>query len=128
MASNDTGAAYRTIERGLQLYPSNLALHWAKARCLLAMKREKEAIEIVTAKFNHDANTFFDPEIAYDKKLFGEDKYGLLGSAWFKLGEYTKAAEYFDQAAQIAENPREFTLKSALSRARFKASEINIQS
>lgn len=127
MTAGDTTSAMEVIERGLQLYANNLTLYWIKARCLLIMERQKEAIDILNSRLDYDSDTFFDPAISYDKKLFGEDKYGLLGSAWFKLGDYAKAARCYDLAAQTADNPLEFNVKSALSQSRLKTSDVDMQ-
>jgi hypothetical protein len=123
LAAHDDDAL-TIVDQGLALYPANLALQWLRGRCLIELGRVGEAVAAVSPLLVHEADTFFDPAIAYEKSLFGEDSLGLLGAAAFRLGEYGKAADYYDRAAAVAADPLEFTSKAALARARAARSRL----
>lgn len=121
----DFAAALSTVERGLALYPKNMALHWSKARCLVGLGREDEAVAILTGVLDRDPETFFDPAIGYRKSIFGADRLSLLGSALFRLGRYAEAAGSFEAAAATTdEDATEFRAKAALARARASRSRV----
>ncbi|MCY6380229.1 glycosyltransferase [Hoeflea prorocentri] len=117
----DTGDLAYAVEfagRGLSLFGENLQLHWMQARCLVAAGSYEDAIEILNGPLNQRYDEFFDPKIAYDHRLFREDRFGLLGSAWFRLAEYQKAADCFARASSEAEDGREYEAKASVARMR----------
>lgn len=124
----DTEGALHAAERGLRLMPRNLALRWARARCLVGLKRSEEAVPELESLLDFDPDDVFDPDIAYEKSLFRADSLGLLGSAWFGLREYRRAADCFEEAARYSAEPREYSAKAALSRAQIERSAKRQQS
>jgi hypothetical protein len=118
LAAGDLDGAFACIGRGLALYPDNCALHWAHARCLVAAGRPQEAIDILSGPLDHDPEHFFDPAAAYEKRLFGEFRYGLMGGAWFRQGAFAEATECFERAAAMAEDPTEYRAKAVAARTR----------
>jgi tetratricopeptide (TPR) repeat protein len=118
LTAGDVERAFDCISRGLALYPGNCALHWAHARCLVAAGRARQAIDVLSGPLDRDAERFFDPAIAYDKQLFGEYRHGLMGSAWLRLNAFAEAAECFDRAAALADDPIEYRAKATLARTR----------
>lgn len=120
----DTGQINEALSAatdGLALFKDNLALHWGKARCLVAQGDPEEAISLLEPLSQHDPETFFDRRIAYSKSLFGEDVHGLFGAARFRTGDYRGAWESYAKALLFAPDSLEFRTKLALSKARAKS-------
>jgi hypothetical protein len=118
LEESDATGSIEAAETGLGFYEDQLALRWARARALVPLHREREAIAILRDLVGHDPERFFDPRIAYEKSLFREDSLGLMGAAHFALGEYHEAERLFSQAAAVAADPLEYRTKAALSRSR----------
>lgn len=119
----ETDGALEAVETGLALYADNLALRWMKARCLVALELRRAAIDALEPLLAMDAETVFDPRMAYEKSLFGADTLGLLGSAWFGLGAFETAQSCFERAAACAAEPREFLVKAQLAKAKLAKSQ-----
>ena len=84
---------------GLELYADNLALQRARANALLALDRCRDAIAAIEPVTVNNTEQFFDPRLAYPKSMFEVDFPVILATAYFQLGAYARAADYFDQAA-----------------------------
>ncbi len=110
--------ALSAANTGLALFENNLALHWGKARCLVALGQLDEAMGLLAPLSQQDPETFFDRRIAYSKSLFGQDVHGLLGAVRFRAGDYDGACESYANALRFAPDSVEFRTKLALSRAR----------
>lgn len=119
--SQEVDDALSAAADGLALFKDNMALHWGKARCLVALDRLDEAISLLELLSQHDPETFFDRRIAYSKSIFGEDVHGLLGAARFRTGNYVGACESYANAMRFAPDSLEFRTKLALSEARAKS-------
>jgi tetratricopeptide (TPR) repeat protein len=118
MDCNAPEHALREADSGLELCPYNFALRWARARALVALDRAEEALAILHGLTQIDADTFFDPRVSFNKRLFREDASGLLGAALFKLGRNKEAAHYFRLAERQSGNAAEFGVKAALAEVR----------
>jgi tetratricopeptide (TPR) repeat protein len=75
---------------------------------------------------DRDAESFFDPAVAYDKRLFGEYRYGLMGSAWLQLNAFAEAVECFDRAGALADDPIEYRAKATLARTRLSRAQADV--
>ena len=106
--------AMKAVEAGLALYPENLALHWMKARCHLAEGQTQLVLSALGPVLAHVGEDFFDRYLAYEKSLFAEDTYGLMGAAYFKAGDVEKAAECYSKALAHAPGSAEYRAKRAL--------------
>jgi tetratricopeptide (TPR) repeat protein len=116
--ANNVDKALSAANDGLAIFRDNMALHWAKARCLVAQDRLAEAIGLLEPLSKHDPETYFDEHIAYSKSIFGEQAHGLLGAARFRSGDYAGASESFANALRFAPDTTEFRVKKALSDTR----------
>jgi tetratricopeptide (TPR) repeat protein len=113
---DEPARARESAENGLRLYADNLALHWSVARALLALGHAEQAVARLGGLTRHDPETFFDPHLAYQRRLFGEHAHSLLGSALFRLRKYSGAAESFERATADATEPLEYQTKARLAR------------
>jgi tetratricopeptide (TPR) repeat protein len=117
-AEDDVPGAEAAIAAGLTLHPENHALRWLRARHLLACGDAAAAIAELEPLAGTDPARFFDPAIAYERRLFGADTAGLLGAAHFRRGDYPAAADWFERAARDDPHTDEWRAKAALARAR----------
>ncbi len=112
------GEALNVAQQGLELSAGNVSLTWAKARCLLEQGDAGGALAVLETLKGLDADTFFDPKVAYARTLFSEDIPALTGSACFHLGRYGEAAAHFEQALNADPGSLEYRAKLALCRHR----------
>lgn len=112
------GEALDVADQGLELSAGNVSLTWVKARCLLELENATGALEVLKPLEGLDADTFFDPKVAYARSLFSEDIPALMGSACFHLGRYGEAAAYFEQALKSDPASIEYRAKLALCQHR----------
>lgn len=110
--------AMKAVEAGLALYPENMALHWMKARCHLAEGQTQLALSALGPVLAHAGEDFFDRHLAYEKSLFAEDTYALMGAAHFKAGDMAKAAECYSMALKHVPGSVEYRSKLALCSTR----------
>jgi hypothetical protein len=108
------------INEGMAAYPTNLYLPWVRANLLMGMDRHGEALPMLESLAAIDAETFRDPYIGYDKRIFGVFSYEALGLCHFRLGQYEQAAEWYGRAFQAdpARIDLELRRKVAEGRAR----------
>jgi tetratricopeptide (TPR) repeat protein len=116
----DWNAVLKAADRGLRQHPGNLALHWTRARALSELGDAAGARKILMSQIAEDADTFFDPSLAYHKSLFGEDRFAFLAALSFEEGAFKEAAKWFDQAAKASSMKQEYVVKSTLARSRIK--------
>jgi tetratricopeptide (TPR) repeat protein len=128
LEDGDATEALATAERGLSMFSENLTLRFVKARCLLALGREREAIALATPLLEIDPETWFDPRIAHPKSLFGETCLEFLASAHFRLKNYEQAARYYDLANAAAPGSLEYRAKAELARARATGRPLALKS
>jgi glycosyltransferase involved in cell wall biosynthesis len=109
------------VTEALAHFPAHLAFQCLAAR--LAVEREdfepaRPILEKLTAV---DADTFFDPEFAYDKALFGDLSAEPLALCYFRSGRYADAARLYRVAARTAPDPAACELKARLAELRASA-------
>jgi glycosyltransferase involved in cell wall biosynthesis len=113
----DASAAYQTLSRiafdtgedplpiiedGLTSLPQDQALIFMKARALVNLKQYKPALEILESLIRHDPNSVSNPYLAYDRRIFGEFAFDLIGVSLLRLGRYAEAKDAFERAAASA--------------------------
>ena len=118
LAQDRISDAMKAVEAGLALYPENMALHWMKARCHLAEGQTQLVLSALGPVLAHAGEDFFDRYLAYEKSLFAEDSFGLMGAAHFKAGDMAKAAECYSMAFKHAPGSVEYRAKLALCSTR----------
>lgn len=111
-------AALEVVHAGHSLFCDNLALRWQEARCLVALKEFQHVEALLQPIAAIDADTFFDDAIAYEKSLFREDTFALIGAARFHAGDYAGASESYRTAMDHAPGRVELRAKKALCDAR----------
>jgi tetratricopeptide (TPR) repeat protein len=105
-------------ERALGLFPDHLAFQWVSAQ-LAANRGAVDRAKPVLEKLNGtDADSFFDPQLAYDKALFRHLSAEPLALCYFREGRFAEAAKLYAQAAQTAPDPAALELKARLAQLR----------
>ena len=103
-------------------FPDNpLTLLW---RGYVAMKagRHGEAAEAFRALTRIDPEGYRDPELGFDKRLFGELAYAALGNCYFQMGDYRTSADFYAQAAAADPASLEYRAKATLAQSRAASS------
>ena len=102
LSANEPGHAADLALRASAIYPDSPSLQFDLAHALFAAHRTSEVFPILEALTAVDAETIADPVTAFDKRIFGEWAYDLMGAAYARLGQRAEAAAAFGRAAQIA--------------------------
>jgi tetratricopeptide (TPR) repeat protein len=99
---DDGEDALPTIDEGLEIYPGHRVLLFLRAKALIERGQCEAALAILEKLTAEDAETFYDPLVAYDKRIFGELAHQLSGVALLRLGQVEDAASAFERAAAAA--------------------------
>lgn len=99
-------------------FPRHRALEWMEAKIALERGDIESALPVFEALAGVDADTFHDPDVAYDKALFTHIAEESLGLSMFRLGRFAAAAEHYRRAARTSPDCRELLVKAALASAR----------
>jgi thioredoxin-like negative regulator of GroEL len=119
---HERGAAIdRLSDEALGLFPDNLAIQLIAAQ--LAVERgDLDAAQPVLEKIAVvDAETYFDPRLAYDQALFRHLSAEALALCYFRSGRFEDAARLYHAAARTAPDPAGLELKARLSELRASA-------
>jgi len=65
-----------------------------------------------------EPESFFDPDIAYDLRVFGEWAYDLIGLAQFRAGQFEEARDSFLAAASRTPDGEHHRVRAGLAAAR----------
>jgi tetratricopeptide (TPR) repeat protein len=106
------------LQETLALYPDHLALRWIAAQRSLdrgEIEAARPDLEMLAAI---DADTFFDPELAYEKVLFRHLAKEALALCHFRAGRYREAARLYRLAAQGCPDPQSCEVKARLAELR----------
>lgn len=99
--------------RGLSAHPHSHGLRLMLANALFMTGEAGTLLELLTALIAIDGETFADTLIAYDKRIFGEWAFDLLGAAYARMGRRNLAARAFRQAAALAPDNLAYRIKAA---------------
>jgi glycosyltransferase involved in cell wall biosynthesis len=109
------------IEEGLAALPEDHALRFMRARALINLHRHQSAIEVLASLTAHDALSFADPYLAYDRRIFGEFAHDLTGVALLRLGRFAEASAAFQTAAASAPQQDRIRYRAKAAAAAAKA-------
>lgn len=109
----DIPQAVRLAQRAAAALPEHLALQLVLANALFAAGEAEPIPALLTPLIAIDAETFQDPLVAYDKRIFGEWSLDLLGAAYARMGRRDEAAQAFSRAAQLAPGNLAYRVKAA---------------
>jgi tetratricopeptide (TPR) repeat protein len=105
----------RLVTEALALFPNNLAMQWIGAQ-LAAERGEIEfALPVLQRLSAIDPDSFFDPEIAYDKALFRHLSAETLALCHFRAGRFEESARHYHVASLTAPDPAACDLKAKLA-------------
>ena len=90
------------IEDGLAALPEDLALVFMKARALINLKRYEAALVLLHQLTARNSDSFADPHMAFDRRIFGEFAFDLAGVALLRLGRFAEASAAIANAAAAA--------------------------
>lgn len=111
-AGQDALEAARLAREALAAFPQDMALRLAAGRTALAAGDAEAALALAGHLCAVDADTFMDPLMAYDKRIFGEWAFELKGAALLRLGRRPEAAEAFRRAGGFAPDDPAYRFKA----------------
>jgi glycosyltransferase involved in cell wall biosynthesis len=115
---HDRGANIEGLAaEALALFPNHLALQWICAQLAVERRDLESARPVLERLAAIDADTFFDPELAYDKALFRHLSAETLALCYFRGGRFDEAARLYRVAALTAPDPAACELKARLAQS-----------
>jgi glycosyltransferase involved in cell wall biosynthesis len=120
--ARDPLMALAAIGEGLEMRPDDPALLLLKGRALIDQGDLTAAIALLSRLPLDDPDSFLDPDMAYDLRIFGEWAYDLIGLAAFRAGRHAEAAAAYEAAAERAAHPEQYRARAAVAKARAKLS------
>ena len=106
------------IAQALSESPDHLSLQWLAAQGAIERGDLESAQPILERLMAVDADTVFEPDIAYNKALFGHLPAQALALCHFRRGRFDEAARLYRIAAQTAPDPDECYVKARLAELR----------
>jgi tetratricopeptide (TPR) repeat protein len=116
--AGEAAEAGSVVEEGLGLRPEDPALLLLRGRAWIDLGRLEEASSLLSSLALEHPERFFDPDIAYDLRIFSEWPHALAGLAAFRLGRFGVAAECYRRAAAAAPREEQYRVKARLAAAR----------
>ncbi len=106
------------VAEALSIFPNHLALQCLAAQRAVVRGELETARPVLEKLTAIDADTFFDPDLAYDKALFGHLSAEPLALCHFRSGRYDDAARLYRVAARTSPDPAACELKARLAELR----------
>jgi tetratricopeptide (TPR) repeat protein len=106
------------LRESLARFPTHLSLQWMAAKHAIETGDEEAARPILERLAAIEPETFFDPDIAYEKSLFSHLSREALAICHFRAGRFAQAARWYRAAAAAAPDPAACELKARLAQAR----------
>ena len=103
------------LAEAVQLFPTHLALRWLA--CRYAVERGDQEIprKDLEALARIDPDSFRDPELSYDGKLFSFAAPETLALSYFRAGRFREAAEWYRRAASAAPDRQACEVRARLA-------------
>jgi tetratricopeptide (TPR) repeat protein len=117
----DAVQALSLADEGLARRASDCSLRMIRARALVALRRESEALEVVDGLLAAGKDGTLDPVMSFDLRIFGEFAYELRGLACFRLGRFAEAADAYSRAAELSGGDLSYRAKAAAAAGRARA-------
>ena len=96
-------------------FPTQLQIQWIEAKIALEAGDHEHARPVFERLAAINEDEFFDPLIAYDKKLFGRWSIEPLALCHFRAERYSEAARHYRTAAQLTPTEPSFPVKAMLA-------------
>jgi hypothetical protein len=110
------------IAEGLRNHPGDHCLRLLEAKAEIEHGDPKATLPALSALAAIDPATYWDPLMAYDRRIFNVWPNALMGVANFRLGRYGRARDAFLRAAHAPDagsrEQKEYTVKAQLAAAR----------
>jgi len=108
------------LDEASRLFPRHHLLNWVRARIL--MSGGEREVDAAMALFQElaaiDDDNFFDPEVAYDARIFGVFSYESLALCHFRRGDFAASERWYALAAAAEPDNPEHRTKMLLAAAR----------
>jgi glycosyltransferase involved in cell wall biosynthesis len=99
-------------------FPEHLALQWIAAQLAVERGDLESARPVLERLAAIDADSFFDPELAYDKALFRHLAVETLALCHFRAARFEESARLYRVAARNGSDPAACELKAKLAQLR----------
>ena len=109
----DAAHAAALARRATAALPEHLGLRLILANALFATGEAEPILPLLEGLVAIDAETFQDALVAYDRRIFGEWPYDLLGAVHARMGRREEAALAFAQASKAAPDNLAYRVKAA---------------
>ncbi len=106
------------VEEGLRRFPGIPTIELAAARYEFAIGRPRRAMPRLEHLVTYDVDRAIDTGSSYDRRVFGEWAWDLLGLCRFQLGDDRGAAEAFRLAEAAAPDVDAYRVRRRLAEAR----------
>ena len=118
LAADEPAKADAVLDEGLATRPADPALLLLKGRALVDLGQHVDALRVLVGLPRAEPETFFDPDVAYDLRIFGEWAYDLIGLAQFRSGQFEDANASYLAAASRSSAPRRPRARAAIAAAK----------
>jgi len=118
LEAGEFSKAASVLDEGLATRPDDPALRLLKGRALIDLAQYAEALRILEDLPLAEPASFFDPDMAYDLRIFGEWAYDLIGLAHFRSGQYEEARLAYSAAASRSSEPEEHQARATVAAGR----------
>jgi hypothetical protein len=85
------------LDEAVARFPENHLVSWMRGRALMRRGRDAEALPILAALVEVDAETLVEDRLAYDARIFGVWATASLALCCFRLGRYEASARGLDR-------------------------------
>jgi hypothetical protein len=108
------------LAEAMHMFPDHLALRWLYCKHVLERGDGESARGQLEELAAVDPDSFSDPRLSYDKKLFSYASRESLALCHFRAGRFREAAEWSGRAAPASPDPRACEVKAQLAEAKVR--------